>query len=251
MKMINIILLTLVFCINLFAQDAQQKFEQANQYYTDGQYSSAIDQYEKLLADGYKTPEIYFNLGNSYFKLNDIAYSILYYEKAKKLAPGDEEIDYNLRIANLQTVDKIEPVPEFFLNQFWNDIVLFTKPCNWTWAFIILLWLSIVSFAFFYLSNSSLLKKLFFALGGFGLLLSIFVLVISIQSENIQNAENTAVIFEPSIYVKASPDEQSTDLFILHEGTKVEILDEVGEWREIKIADGNTGWLPADSFQVI
>lgn len=250
-NMIYIIIFLLLSSLSIFAQPLQQKFDEANELYTKGQYSSAIDLYEELLKNEYNSSELYFNLANAYYKLNDISYAILYYEKAKKLAPADEDIDYNLRIANLQTVDKIKPVPEFFLNRVWNDLVLLTKPCNWSWAFVIFFWLAFVCFAIFYLSGSSFVKKTFFALGGLSILISILLLFISIESNDLQNSHDNAIVFEPSIYVKASPDDSSTDLFILHEGTKIKILDQVGEWRKIKIADGNTGWLPADSFLLI
>lgn len=251
MKKILIIALLFFAAFSLFADELNNQFKEANELYSQGKYSSAIDIYESLHKSGISSFELYYNLGNAYYKLGDYAYSILYLEKAKKIAPGDEDIDYNLRIANLQIVDKIEPVPEFFLNQIWTDLLNFTDSCSWAWTFIILFWLGIASLASFYLLNSSFSKKMLFALAGLFLAVSIFIFFISMQSDGLQKTQNSAIIFEPSIYVKASPENNSTDLFILHEGTKVKLLDEVGEWSKIKIADGNVGWLPKSSFQVI
>lgn len=251
MKKILILILLIFSAFSLFADEINNKFKEANEFYSQGKYSSAIDIYEHLNKSGISNFELYYNLGNAYYKLGDYAYSILYFEKAKKISPGDEDIDYNLRIANLRIVDKIEPVPEFFLNKIWANMLNFTDSCSWAWSFIIIFWLGFIALSAFYLMNSSATKKLMFALAGLLFAASIFIFFVTMQSSRLQNSENSAIIFEPSIYVKASPDGESTDLFILHEGTKVKLLDEVGEWNKIKIADGNVGWLPKSSFQVI
>lgn len=251
MKKILIVAIFFLAAFSLIADEINNQFKEANELYSQAKYSSAIDIYESLNKSGINSFELYYNLGSSYYKLGDYAYSILYFEKAKKLAPGDEDIDYNLRIANLQIVDKIEPVPEFFLNELWSNLLNFTDSCSWAWSFIILFWLAFAAFTAFYLLSSSFVKKLMFAVAGLFLVSSIFIFFISMESDKLHKTQNSAIIFEPSIYVKASPDGNSTDLFILHQGTKVRLLDEVGEWNKIKIADGNVGWLPKSSIQMI
>lgn len=251
MKQFILIILYLSSFSIIFANDYQSKFEDANKLYSEEKYSTAIDIYENLIKSGVQNSDLYYNLANAYYKIGDYTYSILNYEKAKKLNPNDEEINHNLRIANLQIVDKIEPVPEFFLNEWFNQLVLFTDTCTWSRVFIVTFWLGFISFAGFYLLNSSFLKKMLFLAGSILIALGIFTFVVSYKSNSILKSSDSGIIFEASIYVKSSPDNESTDLFILHEGTKVILLDEIGEWSKIRIADGNTGWLPKSAYQVI
>ena len=205
MKILNLLLLIILLQATAFAQSPQDKFQEANTLYSEGKYSSAIDIYESLINSNYQNAEIYFNLGNAYYKLDDVAYAILNYERAKKLAPGDEDIDYNLRIANLKTIDKIEPVPEFFLNEWWSDLVRFTDTCNWAYVFIASFWLAFLLLAGFYMAGSPTVKKLLFAIGTLGMALSILIFVVSFQSEAIRTSESNGIVITPKIRDKTLP----------------------------------------------
>lgn len=244
-----IIFFLLLFSITTLAKQASnEKFEQANTLYTQAQYDSAAIVYESILESDLESAALYYNLGNTYFKLRNYPKSILYFEKALKLNPNDEDIIENLQIANARIVDKIEPMPELFFKVWWRNFCTIFHPD--TWAL-----LSIVSFVvllalvFWFLTarNIAARKMTFF----FGILF-IFVFagtfVIAAQGKATLQQENQAIIFTPTITVKSAPGASSVDLFILHEGAKVTILDNVSGWNRIRIANGSVGWLPENSM---
>lgn len=246
-----IVLFFLIFSLISFAKTPKQIFEEANNNYQAQEYSSAVDNYENLLGKGYQSAEIYYNLGNAYFKLNDIPSAILYYEKAKKIAPGDEDIDFNLRIANLQTVDKIEPLPKLFYQEWYESLSRGISSGKWAFIAITCSFISVILLVIFVMIDNSFIKKASFAVGIISIIIMILSIIIGFDAHSYNTKSDTAIIFAESIYVKSSPDGESTKLFMLHEGTKVEIIDDVGEWYEIKIANGNVGWLPINAIQKI
>ncbi len=230
---------------------ALDKFSRANELYSNGDYSKAVELYTEIEDNGYISPELYYNMGNAYFKMREIAPAILYYERAKRLAPQDEDIRFNLKIAELRTVDKIEPVPKFFLTKWIDTLISQYNSSGWAAIAVILSWLTFGSLAIFYFLGSSFFKKFFFAIGILFFVLTITSFIFAYQKYEIETSDDSAIIFSPSVYVKSSPDKSGKNLFILHEGTKVEIRDEVGEWKKIRLADGNIGWLPADAVEII
>jgi tetratricopeptide (TPR) repeat protein len=251
MKRFRFLIFSLLFASFAFTEEVQIQFEQANQMYRNGDYKNAVAAYEKINKNGYCTADLYFNLGNAYFKLDNIANSILYYERAKKLSPNDEDINYNLKIANLKVVDKIEPIPRLFFIEWWNSIIRIFSSNSWASISIVALWLGITCFSVFRISRSPKFRRIIFFCGVFILSIFSLSLVIGVQQNQIEKSENIGIIFSSSVNVKSSPDENGTDLFILHEGVKVEVLDKVEKWRKIKLADGKIGWLPEETVEII
>ena len=253
-KFIAILITAAIFTGSLFAQSNEQaleKFKTANDLYSKGKFIEAAELYEEIVNNDYESYELYYNLGNAYFKLEEIPSAILFYERAKKLAPDDEDVNFNLQIAKLKTVDKIEPVPQFFMEEWVDSISELFSLQAWTALGLIFAWLAFTFLAAFLMIWSPLWKKTFFAAG----IISFVIMAASIffaYEENTElTADDSAIVFTPSVYVKSSPSDEGTNLFILHEGTKVQILDEVGEWQKIRIADGNVGWLPKESVEII
>lgn len=223
----------------------------ANNSYNAEQYPDAIEKYRAVIDQGYVSPELFYNLGNSYFKLGRIPEAILYYEKALKLEPGNEDIRYNLQLANSRITDKIEPVPELFLRTWWKQLRDRLPVDSWAWASIAGFLLVLFFTGIVVLSRSSRLKRFSFWTGVVILLFSILATTLASQSlKEITNQEE-AIIFTPTVTVKSSPNKGSVDLFVIHEGTKVHITDKVEGWSEIRIADGNKGWVTDDTYRSI
>jgi tetratricopeptide (TPR) repeat protein len=255
----NTYLTSILYAIFLFAfvntihaEDlTKETFQQGNEAYQSGDYLKAIEYYNQIIDNGYKTPELFYNLGNAYYKLKNIPNAILNYERALKLAPDDEDIQFNIRLANLQTLDKIEPLPKVFYQEWWESLSGWHSSGTWSVLMVIFIWLTFIGLAGFLLLYSPFKRKISF----FILILSFVFAVLSYIFAETNYAEETskdsAIIFSESVYVKSSPDAESTDLFILHEGTKVEVLDEVGTWSKIKLANGNVGWLPQNTIEII
>ncbi len=252
MKNIMIFLTVLLaFTFSLFADATDDAFKKANEHYMKEEYSTAIDQYEDLLQQGYKTSELYYNLGNAYFKSNLIPSAILNFERAKRLAPGDEDINFNLKIANLQTVDKIKTIPKPFFTEWWHSVRGVLSSGMWGGLAILAFWLGGASFIVFLYSSVPSIKKITFTASSVLVFITVLSLIFAIQTYNEETNLKEAIVFAESSYVKTSPDDASTDLVILHEGTKLEVLDELGDWKKIRLADGNVGWIMDNDIEMI
>ncbi len=242
----------LLLFVNLaVAQEVSVQFEQANQTYRKGDFQKSIEQYESIVKNGYESPSLYYNLGNAYFKSEHISSAILNYERAKRLAPHDEDILYNLKLANLRVIDKIEPIPQLFFVEWWNAVVHFFSVDGWSKLMIVSLWCMTVAFAMLFLVRNFSIRKISL----FVIILSIALTVCSLvsirQEYSLLYNQQSAIIFSASVSIKSAPDEQSTDLFVLHEGVKVELLDGVSNWRKIRLPDGKVGWMPANALRAI
>jgi tetratricopeptide (TPR) repeat protein len=248
-------LLTIFFLVictaSLFADESAVLFEQANTFYRSGEYEKAATSYEQIHSQGYEHAALYYNLGNCYFKLKKIPLAIINYERARRLGPGDEDIAHNLRLANLRIVDKIEPIPRLFFVESWYALVNMTPSTQWAIVSIVSLWLSVIVGAIFFLSRLFLFRRMFFFTACALLLLSVLSLICMTHRSSFEENQTEAVLTIPSSPVKSAPDAQSIDLFVLHEGVKVELLDAVGEWKKIRLADGKVGWLPSTSLELI
>jgi tetratricopeptide (TPR) repeat protein len=234
-----------------FAQSSSQQFEKANQYYQKNELDKAIQGYETLLKEGHESAALYYNLGNAYYKLNNNSLAILNYEKARKLSPQDEDIQFNLRMANLKVTDKVEPVPVLFYENWWNHLLHWFAFDQWAKIGIVLLWLVFALVLWFILSATRFIKQLTFYLSVFLFLMAALAFYCADTAFLEYESHNEAIIFVPSVYVKSSPTEKSTDLFILHEGSKVQILDKLGPWKKIRLLNGNVGWLKEGAVALI
>jgi tetratricopeptide (TPR) repeat protein len=249
MKRLFFILITILLAsIKLSAQDILQS---ANEAYAKGDFTKAIELYEATLKEKGESAMVYYNLGNSYYKADKIAPSILNYERALLLDPGNGDIRFNLEIARLKTVDKIEPVGEFFLTSGFRSVQNLLGTDTWSWFAIACFILLIGSLFFFFFSRKILIKRLSFYAGIVFLILTIFGNIFAYNQDKRLTERNSAIIFTSTTTIKSSPDESGTDLFILHEGTKVKLKSKIGNWNEIETADGNVGWIKSEEVEVI
>lgn len=217
--------------------------EEAGKQYSEGSYDKAVELYEKVLSNGFESAELYYNLGNANFKLNKMAPAILYYEKAVKLNPSDENTRFNLAVANSRIVDKIETVPELFYVRWWNALIFTFSVDGWATISLVSFILLLASAMLFFMFDVILVKKTAFWAGIIFILISASSFTLANQKYNSFRKDHEAIVFTPTVTVKSSPTENSIDLFVIHEGTKVQITDNIGEWTEIKIANGSVGWL--------
>jgi tetratricopeptide (TPR) repeat protein len=246
-----IFILFLLFGAFISNAQPEKLIKEANQLYASNEFAKAIIIYENLAGQGLESPELYFNLGNACYKNQELTKAILYYEKAKLLAPNDEEIQFNLDLVNQFVVDKIEPLPRpFFLK--WGQSILNMFTSN-GWAFIsILTFICMLALAALYIFVRTLsLRKISFSAAIFFLLISLFSFVLAGKQKSKLTHRNHAIIFSTTVTVKSSPDESGTGLFVIHEGLKVEIKEELGNWADIKLEDGNTGWVKKGVFEKI
>lgn len=239
------ILAGMLLILNVSAQDSTQVlWEKANAYYTTEEYQQAISAYEQILSSGQESAKLYFNLGNAYYKAGDMNNAILNFERAKLLAPQDPDIEFNLSLANQFVVTEIEALPQPFFKR-WRNRIINLYPAD-AWAGI-----SIGSFIFFLgllglfiFGRSSSLKRFSFWFGILAIAVSAFTFSFAARQKEKINQRKHAIVFCPRVTVKSAPAQNSTDLFLLYEGVKVEISDSVNTWKEIRLSDGNVGWLP-------
>jgi tetratricopeptide (TPR) repeat protein len=244
------VIFTLLSCIS-YATGEEAFIAKANKAYSDELYTNAIDLYKQVIKNGYESPDVYFNMGNCFYKLNDIPSSILYYERAKRLNPGDPDINFNLNVANSKIADKIEPLPELFYKRWIKALIRMLPVDGWARACSFTFILSILAGSLYFVSRILFFRKLGFWIGCLLFLFSVFFAVFASTSYLNNKNQNEGIIFTPTVTIKSSPDDKSIDLFVLHEGTKVEMIDHIGDWFEIKIANGSIGWLPASSIERI
>lgn len=221
-----------------------QLWERANAFYTTEEYQKALNVYLQILNSGEESAKLYFNLGNSYYKVGDMNNAILNYERAKLLAPHDEDIDFNLKMANQYVVTSIDELPQPFFMR-WKQSVVNLYPAD-TWSLI-----SISAFIFFLIllglfvfSKTVSIRRISFWLGIVVVIFSGFTYSFASHQKKNTEIRDHAIVFCPRVTVKSSPAESGTDLFLIYEGLKVQITDSLNTWREIKLADGNEGWLP-------
>lgn len=231
-----------------YAQSAAELYNQATQSYKIKQFHEAAEGYEKLIAQGYKKPEVYYNLGNCYFKLDSLGKSLLNYERALKLSPKDEDVLYNLKLARSKVIDNIQPVPQLGIITWWNNFRSIYTSTSWGVSALVLVWIAILVFAVSLFTGR---RRIFNIIAVSFLLLSFISLALGIRQQREEVRSNTAIIMVPSSYVKSAPDITASDLFMIHEGTRLEVLDQVGEWNKIRLEDGKVGWMEKDKFEKI
>ena len=247
-------ILSIVFCFTITAQENnhyEQLFKEANELYQQNDIAGAQSTFESILATGINSSELYYNLANCYYKTGAIPNAILYYEKALKLTPNDPDIAFNLSLANQQTTDKIEPLPEIFYETWWNTLIRSASLHTWTILSILVCCLMAASLLLFLLSQSESLKRISFYSGIVTLLFFIVSFFAAFSLTKRMNESSTAIVFTASLNVKSAPAGNSTNLFVIHEGTKVNLLQTNGNWIEIALEDGNKGWIKKETIAEI
>ncbi len=240
------------------ASHAQQKeyldslWNNANTAYVEGRWADAVEGYEMISNMGLESAALYCNTGDAYFKDMNVPKAILYYERALKLDPSYSDARYNLELVNSGIQDRIDPVPDFVLKAWMKDICYLMDSDAWTVSFIVFLALTLAMALLFILSPSVAGRRTGFFTGIVMLLFAAFSLSFAIWQKNDYMKADDAIVMRPVTSVKSSPSsEAAKDLFILHEGTKVRIIDSVGSWNNIELADGRQGWLPSGDIEVI
>jgi tetratricopeptide (TPR) repeat protein len=233
------------------ANETNLLIDSANSAYAKNDYNKAIRLYESIIAKGVEAPEIYFNLGNAYYKANNLAFAILNYERAVKLNPDNEDFNFNLKLANQKIEDKISTAPELYLTQWKNGLVNLLTEKGWSELCILFIILSLIFFAIYVSVQKRSLKQLGFFCGTILIFSSIITFFIAQHKYYLTINSDTAIITSAAITVTGSPSEKGIKLFILHEGAKVNIVQEDAGWVEIKIANGNVGWINKSELQKI
>jgi tetratricopeptide (TPR) repeat protein len=228
-----------------------EKFERGVQYYSSGSYKEAVDVWTEVYNTGYRSASLNYNIANAYFKLQNIPQALLFYERAYLLDPTNEDINYNLQITRTLIVDRFQAIPELFFIRWYNLISLLISSNQWAIISISSFFVFLILLSLYVFSTRYLYKVTGFWLALFFLLISASSMAFSQRNKLLVYDSHKAIIFTPAVSGKSSPDSSGTDLFVLHEGTKVSIEDEVGEWYEIRLSDGNKGWIPSISLRII
>ncbi len=234
------------------AVDRAYTLADADSAYIQGDYLTAIDIYQSVIENQGVNATLYMNLGNCWLKRDEIAKAILYYERAYLLDPSDPDVRFNLDLARTKTVDKVNAVNQLFIVVWFKKLLAVLDVNGWAVMTVILFALTILLIGVLLFSKKSGLRKISFSFSVFFLLLSILSFIFATTQMGNIRERNTAIIMSPSVTVKSTPTSAGTDLFIIHEGRKVKILDSsMKEWVEIRLEDGNTGWIPVDVMEII
>jgi tetratricopeptide (TPR) repeat protein len=247
MRKIAFLFLVMVMSITGMAQ-VDQWFAEGNEAYNEGDYDQALMMYGNIEGEGVESADLYYNLGNTYYKMRQYPQAILYFEKALKLAPGDEDIRTNLEIANLAVVDKINVLPQSFIERWWNSLRNALSADGWAWVSIVAFALVLLCLFVFLMARRAGWRKTGFFAGLLLLVCLVLSVVFAFEKYQDLKHQDEAIVMTPTVTVKSSPSENSVDLFVLHEGTKVRIMDTSNGWNKIKIADGSIGWLQAEAM---
>jgi tetratricopeptide (TPR) repeat protein len=226
-------------------------FQQGSGLYQKGEYEKALDSYGGILTMGYESAEVYYNMGNCYFKLGRNARAILYYERALRLRPRDEDIRYNLQMANLAVTDKIQAIPELFHVRAFKRLRSLMSLRVLTIFALILYFLTAAWAVFWMLARSRILRRV--SRAAFLICLAFLILSsLTLVSKILSGSRNVeAVVQAGEVTVRSAPRDEATEIFTIHEGLKVRISDRREGWYEIRLADGNEGWLPAGDVEII
>ena len=235
----------------VYAQTADESWAQANELYAAGNFSDAEEAYKAIENSGYVSATLYYNLGNTYFKQQMWGKAILYYERALKLQPEDKDIVHNLEMANAMIVDRIESVPEFFLTTWIRNIHSIASADTWAWFSITFFAICLLLALLFFFARSIALRKFSFFLAIIVLLCCACCAIFAHYQKQDMLDQTKAIVMPAVVTIKSSPDNSGKDLFILHEGTKVSLLESLGQWQRIQLADGRQGWLMGRMVEAI
>ncbi len=243
------LLLLLVAQITIgFAQTIDEAFGIANVAYQEKDYTTAITQYQSILQQGYQSSELHYNLGNAYYRTQQMGKAVLHYERAARLAPKDKDIQHNLSIISTQLKDQIEALPNFFLLDWWNALRQRWSSNAWVALGILLFWSAMAALITWQIGKTRTLRKQAFFVGIALLFISILPILLAVA--NTKNSEQAVVMLEETA-LKHSPDELSTSILLIHEGLKVQLLDKIGDWYKVRLSNGDEGWLNAKVIEII
>jgi len=234
-----------------YSQTPDELFSKANDFYKNAEYTKAIQLYLNIEKKGLESDDLFFNLGNSYYKLNKVAPSIYYYEKALKINPIHVDASNNLAFAKRMTIDVIEDLPKSFLQRFSSTVIQKLTYDTWAILAVIASFLSVILFLLYYFSSYTKRKIFYFNSSIFVVFVMVFTVFFAFSNYKTTQKSRSAIIFSQKSDVKNSPSLDGEAVFELHEGTKVYILDELSSWKKIKLADGKIGWISASDLKEI
>lgn len=244
------VMLVFLFVSGLFAQN-EVLFSKATDSYNAGDYGKAIEYYQRIIDNGKHSAELYFNMANAHYKRDEIGPSIYYYEKALLLKPNDPEIKNNLGYAQNMRLDAIENMPETAMTRFYNTIIGKLSFDQWAYLGVTMVILFVLAYLAYYLLNIAIQKRISFIISIIALLLCLASISFAYLQYDSFNSDNPAIIFEREVAITSEPNERSERIFTLHEGTKVNVVEVLNNWMKIRIADGQTGWLPSENLKLL
>ncbi|MEC7864057.1 MAG: tetratricopeptide repeat protein [Bacteroidota bacterium] len=239
-----IFILSTLICLQTFGKATL--FTQGNTEYANENYSVAISIYDSIISMGLESTALYYNLGNCYYKTQDWANAIWHYEKSLKLNPNNEDASYNLELAQLQIIDQIKSIPQLFYKKWWKNLVHLFTTKTWQMLAILCIWIVLIIQL---LNRFTNYKKKY--LPAFFNTLALILLCITYSSYEENHSKTEAIIFASSVVVNSAPTENSTNLFSLHSGTKVELIDQIGNWINITLTNGNSGWIKESDCKIL
>lgn len=244
-------IISFLFTSLVIADQGPSLFEEGNALYNEGKYAEAIDKYMAILESEKHSADLYFNLGNAHYKLNNIAPSIYYYEKALQLDPNDKDINNNIAFARNMTIDAIDVIPEAGFSRLVKGITNTFSFDIWARVSIALVFCFVLLFLVYYFAFSTLVKRLSFI----GSLVSLFLVCVTLafafHKYNLDKKDNPAIIFTQEAKVKSDPNVRSDEVFRLHEGTKVQVVNSYNNWKKIELSDGKTGWIVSEDIRLL
>ena len=241
--------LFLLFANTLFAQSVDDLFDSANDFYKNEKFEKAIELYHQIASKGTISVELYYNLGNSYYKINKVGPAIYYFEKALKLDPTNEDAQNNLIFAKRLALDNIEELPKNIFQKINVNYLQQLSYNQWAIVSVVFSFLACILFLLLYFANSSAKKRFYFGSSIVGFLLLVISFSITYNQFLFFKNNKEAIVFTETSAVKNAPTFNSEDVFILHEGTKVIVLDALDNWKKIKLADGKQGWINAKEIK--
>lgn len=252
MKRYFIILFCLLsFALNISADDIDSIKTQADSAYSREQYDKAIMLYEKI-AKKTSNYKVFYNLGCSYYRIDNIAKSILWLERSSRLNPSDEDVQFNLSLVRTKTIDRITPKHEMIIVAIFKKLINLMSVNSWSIVCISLFIVSFVFISLFFFSNILSLRKIGLFMFVLCILLCILGNICAYQQRSFSMNYSNGVVMSPAVTVKSTPTDSGNDLFVIHEGTCVEIKDSsMKDWLEIQIADGKLGWIPKKTLELI
>jgi tetratricopeptide (TPR) repeat protein len=250
MKRVSLLLLVILTSSPLFGQDTTALFEQGNAAYNGGNYPLAVEKYEAILAQKYHSAALYFNLGNTHYRLGNVAESVYYFEQAKSMQPLDKAIKNNAEFASNMTLDAIEELPQTQLEALQQNILISFSLNQWAKIILCFAWLTFLFFVLYRFSQQIQLKRIFFVLGCISLLVTIISFTLT-QTKQKEEKQTKAVVFDQEIEIWAEPNKRADILFFLHEGTTLEVMSELEGWSKIKLANGSEGWVENTAIKTL
>ena len=243
-------LVCILISLSLWTQE-NTFFSQGNELYNQGKYAEAIDSYKRILDSGVHSAEVYFNLANAHYKLNNIAPSIYYYEKALQLEPNDIEIKNNRAFAQQMTIDNFGDVPQVGFSKIINNTIKLMGFDHWALLSVLAIMIFVVMYLVYYFSYRTAKKRLAFIVSLGSLFIALIALSMAFRRYALEKNDNPAIVFEQESKIKTDPNNASEELIRVHEGTKVQVLETFNDWKKVKISNGTIGWIQSDDIKLL